>query len=648
MLFQKRSYKLSDKKQIITDKGVKDASYEQADFGKVADFVTDTWAKRRSCEARRTEEKIWKEIDRQIAMDPDIAFKTLSGKAGSEIDINKVWMPEIELPLQAQTLEVLTSDARRFMFPGDRPWFKAHAEVSDELLAKASSLPLIAGDTTGTTSQVNQDNIDKIVTGLMDFYQDQYTFQSNIDLINGEAFKYGTGVARTRPVMRRVLSKTIKGMNAISDKIIPVTFPISIKNTYLDDSKHILANEGFMLGNAIITEKPMAITDLKLAAHKGKQGSIDDMNGGWMPGQLSGLEGDKDNNVNVLEYEGDLLVEINENKTEFFPGAIVLVVIGKAGTGKDAKTLHRVVRFRRRGTKMSSFTEFHYHPEHIDKAYSTSPLKKGYPIQKCATEALSRLLQAAILNTEPPGFYDSNDAALAAQGGPVIFPGSMNATNDIDSVKFEQIGNPVALTNMFTAMVGLYSDVTGVNQPRLGQQTKSHTTAFSKNAELQQGVVRTVDYTETQLLESMTQILNVQYEIVKNNFKKETVYVNSYEAFVEVSKDLLPDNVKFSASGSNTPSEEKQTMQEKTTAIVTAVNLDPMKVQMGGKPMDIEKIQKQLLQTGGVLNAEEFFTATSNSQAGGVAQGQGVPGVADGTGNATPASIQNLQSIIGG
>ena len=581
-------------KQIITDKGIKEVEFKVEDFSKVADFITDTWTKRRGNENRRTEEKIWKEIDRQIAMEPDIAFKTISGKTGSEVDRKRLWMPEVELPLQAQTLEVLTSDARRFMFPGDKPWFKAHAEVTDELLAQASQIPLIAGDTTGLTSQVNQDNVDKIVTGLMDFYHDQYTFQSNIDLINGEAFKYGTGIARTRPVMRRVLSKTIKGMNAISDKIIPVTFPVSIKNTYLDDSKHILANEGFMLGNAIITEKPMSIMDLKLAAHKGKIGNIDDMNGGWMPAQLDGLEGDKHGNVNVLEYEGDLLVEINEGKTEFFPGAIVLVVIGKAGVSANSKTIHRVIRFRRRGTKMSSFTEFHYHPEHIDQPYSTSPLKKGYPLQKCATEALSRLLQSAILNTEPPGFYDGNDAAMAASGGPEIFPGAMNETNDADSVKFERIGDPVALLQMFTALVGLYADVTGVSSSRLGQQTKSPTTAFSKNAELQQGVVRTVDYTETQLLESMTQILNVQYEIVKDNFKKETIYVGSYEAFVTITKALLPDNVKFSASGSNTPAEDRLTMQEKTAAIMAAVNLDPLKVQMGGTPMDIEKVQKQL------------------------------------------------------
>ena len=185
----------------------------------------------------------------------------------------------------------------------------------------------------------------------------------------------------------------------------------------------------------------------------------------------------------------------------------------------------------------------------------------------------------------------------------------------------------------------LYSDVTGVNQSRLGQQTKSHTTAFSKNADMQQGVVRTVDYTETQLLESMTQILNVQYEITKTNFKKETIYIDSYETFVNVTKELLPDNVKFTASGSNAPADEKITEQEKTTAVMTAVNLETLKAQLGGRPMDIEKIQMQLLKNGGIINAEEMFTSKSNNQITGSSGGQGVSSAVNAVGNAASPPV---------
>jgi len=630
-------------KEVITDNGISSKKYELADFSKVADYICDTWSTRKKSKIRRNEEKKWKEIDRQIEMEPDISFKTIKG---GRIDDKKAWMPEIELPSQAQTLEVLCSDARRFMFPGDKPWYTVSAEVSDELLEKVAKLPLIAGDSRSITSQINHDNIEKIITGTVDFYQDQYDFQSNIDLVNGEAFKYGVGVARTRPAKKRILTKTARG-NVAKDKIIPITYPSSIKNTYLDDSKYIMANEGFLIGDATISEKPMSIYDIKLAAHKGEKGNIDSLDGGWMPDQLEGVVGDDGNNVQVLEYEGDLIVEVSDGVVEYFQGAIVLVVIGKSGKTKESKTLHRVVRFRRRKSRLSSYTEFHYHKEHVGRAYSASPLKKGYPLQKCATEALSRLMQSAILNTEPPAFYDRNDPTLAANGLE-MFPGSQTGVHDIDSVKFEEIGNPTALLSVFTTLINLYSDVTGVNRTRLGEQSKSHTTAFAKNADMQQGVVRTVDYTDTQLLESMTKVLDTQYEIARENIKEEAVYVDAYQAFVTVSSGILPENVKFIASGSNAPNEEKQTIQERTGALMAAVNLDNVKVQMGGKPMKIEKIQKQLLQQAGLINADEFFENQPESQVGGTETGSGVSTIANAVGGSPAASLQNIEKLING
>ena len=175
-----------EKNHKLTKDKVKEkkTEFSPEHFVKMAEYITDTWATRKR--ARKDEEKVWKEIDRQIAMEPDIGFKTTSGNAGSKVDIDRAWMPELELPLQAQTLEVLTSDARRFMFPGDKPWFESHTELTDSMLARAAKIPLIAGDTTGLTSQMNQDNMDAIVTGTVDHYHDQYDFQSNIDLVNGD------------------------------------------------------------------------------------------------------------------------------------------------------------------------------------------------------------------------------------------------------------------------------------------------------------------------------------------------------------------------------------------------------------------------------------------------------------------------------
>lgn len=633
-------------KQVIEGTKVTEEKFEVKDFGKIADLVADTWADRRQCEARRSEEKIWKEIDRQIDMEPDVSFKTIDGRSGSRIDPDKAWMPEIELPLQAQTLEVLTSDARRFMFSGGEAWFKACPELTDEMLARAATIPLIAGDATGLTSQINQSNMQHLITSYLMHFQRQYDFMGNIDAINAEAFKYGVGIARTRPVMKRVVSRTAKG-NMIKDKFIPVTFPVSIKKTYLDVSPNILANEGIMIGNAVVSEKAMSLTDMILAANKGKTGDPDTLNGGWMPAQLEGLYAyEGDNVIKVLEYEGDMVLQL-DSRIEFFPGAVVLVVIGRSGNKSNSPVEHRVVRFRNRGTRLCSYSEFHYNSEHLNRAYSSSPLKKGYPVQKAATEAFSRMMQAAILNTEPVCVYDSADAYLAASGGPAIFPGSSVPTSDIGSLKFEKIGDPVALMDTFGRLLQLYADMTGVNQSRLGEQTKSHTTAYAKEAELQRGTVRTLDYTDSQLVSSMTRVLDTQYELAREIGGDESIYIDEYQTFVRMGKELLPENVEFQVTGSNAPNDDKAAEVAKNNAILTAVNLDPVKVQLGGQPMDIEKIQKELLRTAGIVNAEEYFNAGTKGAPGIPPAAPGATGTTEGISNAAPASIQALQGFLG-
>ena len=97
--------------------------------------------------ARFDREKIWAEVDRQNAMIPATEHKTTNGRR----DIKKNWMAEVELPLQAQTLEVLTADARRFIKPDSGPWFAAHAAMTDDYMGQVN-LSLVAGDSSEVPS----------------------------------------------------------------------------------------------------------------------------------------------------------------------------------------------------------------------------------------------------------------------------------------------------------------------------------------------------------------------------------------------------------------------------------------------------------------------------------------------------------------
>src|SRR3989304_9319185 len=85
----------------------------EKDFNKIAEQIYEIYMERKN--KRSVYDRTCKEIDRQLRMEPDISHKLDSE---GRPDRNKAWMPEVELPLQAQTLEVLTAEARGLQFSG--------------------------------------------------------------------------------------------------------------------------------------------------------------------------------------------------------------------------------------------------------------------------------------------------------------------------------------------------------------------------------------------------------------------------------------------------------------------------------------------------------------------------------------------------
>jgi len=112
--------------RTVTESG----SLNSQDFlDKTAHQISQDYRYRRN--DRKQLEEQWDEIDRQVSMKAkpsNIDKKSGRAAPGSE------WMPFIELPWQAQTLELIPADARRLQFPSERKWFFAVAHDSDEAL----------------------------------------------------------------------------------------------------------------------------------------------------------------------------------------------------------------------------------------------------------------------------------------------------------------------------------------------------------------------------------------------------------------------------------------------------------------------------------------------------------------------------------
>lgn len=607
--------------------------FDARDFDYIAQFIWEELKRRQT--KRKDMEEQWKEIDRQLAMTPDAEYK--KDRYGRP-KLGMKWIPEIELPLQAQTLEILCADSKRMIFPDNGPFYRAHAMMSDEYLRSVDFKSLISGMENDVPSLMNQDNADRIVEGIMGFVHEQGNFYHQWDRFNAEAFKYGTGIGRVRKAKKSVYFDTARG-TAREDLELPIFFPVSIKSTYLDDTEQLVMSEGHVLGPAVIFYKMQKLTDIVMAAQKGSK-DTDNEDGGWMPAKLKDIEPDANGMVEVLRYEGDLIVERKTVDNIYLPGALVTVLV--AG-GKP-----KVVRLAFRDKPFSSYVAQPYHSEDITSPYGVGPLMKGAPLQKAASQMMVRLLMSAILNTEPPVKYDPEDSAFASTGGPVIEPRALwGSTGDVEAVK---IGDPGQLMQLYIAMVQHYSDVTGMHAPRLGQQTVSHTTAYAKQAELSQGQVRTVDYVNSLLDGGMSRVLDMQFAHLRDVWSEEKdIWIPDFSGYCRIFKDVIPPDCAFEVFGSAGPSEQRARQQDQMAALQQVIQIDMLKMQLAqasgqpSKQLDYENLQRTILKGVGFADVDALFAASPPaSPALPPPVGPGVPEPAAGDSGTATAALQAL------
>lgn len=574
-------------------KVTKQRRFDARDWSYIAEYVLDEFSRRK--QARSDRERQWKEVDRQIAMEPEISFKKLPN---GKIDPKKAWMAEVELPLQAQALEVLNADARRMLFADSGAWFRAHTQMTDEYLASTDFTSLILGDEAEVPSKINQDNADKLAEGYLLHLFAETDFFTRCDRINAEALKYAMGVGRGRMETKSVYIHEARGVRK-EDQKLPVLVPCSIKNLYLDNPKPSM-HSAQILGDSIIAEDWIKLVNLQLAANQGST-DPDDEDGGWMPDNMKKIEPDKDGYVRVLEMEGDVVVPRKTVRSVVIPGAVVTVVVG----GKDpaGNVTNGVIRFRFRKEPFSSYLLFPYHYEGVDEPYPAGPLMKGRPVQMMATDALNRLLDSAMLKNAPPVGWDRTDMVFAQAGGPEIYPYAQWGSTDAIKVHSEVGGDPSALASAMTLGVNLYAELTGVLPARLGAQTNSHTTAFAKDAELQRGAVRTVSYVRRTGNGPLVRWLNMAYTMGRKSIgPRETVsfYIGAYGGYVEVERKHLPEHATFEWFGSGGPAEEQAQRQAKLSALGLALQMEQLGMAMGEpKTIDVPAAIREVLREGG-------------------------------------------------
>ena len=143
-------------------------------FNAVAEWIHNERRDRGQRRQSKGIEEMWKEVDRQVAMQP--LKRTLAPGDDSE----NTWMSSIELPLQFNSLEVILADARSLKFPRGTSWYEPSAYLSDAYLerweARRDKKGLIGEQP--IPMKLDQETADALIKAAVDHYHRQYDFRA--------------------------------------------------------------------------------------------------------------------------------------------------------------------------------------------------------------------------------------------------------------------------------------------------------------------------------------------------------------------------------------------------------------------------------------------------------------------------------------
>lgn len=596
----------------------------KSDFDKTAEWIHEEF-KRRSGNTKRMElEAQWDDIDRQIALKAKPGDPRDNSSGQSVASDRRAWMSAIELPNQANALEVLTDDALRLMFPKvNTDWYSAMAVMDDDEIAEIQQNFSIGGVTddvvkeiTATMGQMDQESLDLLVHAVMDYSHNQYDYTSVWKTCLSEALKYGTAVARWVVAKRDVMTQHYRG---VSDGKWPFLVPCSIKNVYLDDTLQATLKEGMEVAPSVIQKKFQNIDDLRMAAAKGGSDK------GWILSNIAELspkdmQGIKRNHVQLLEFEGDLLIPRSRDAI-FVPNVVMTVAVG--GSVK-------LVRYQENPFPFRSYLPFVYQKDDADSPYGTSPIMKGRPIQEAATEALNRTMDVACLQAEPPTLWDRQDNGLVGAGGPIIAPGAMMGVERVgEGVNTLKIGDLQGVTALYIALDKKYEEATGVNDPRRGGDLKSHTTALATDINASRSVLRTEEFVDSVERGALKTALYQEYWLIRDSLKGKEITVpidaRGVKGHLTINGNALPEQVDFNAQGSQGAVTKRERAQNFLQFLALLANLKPL-FDQEGTALRAKEIAMSAAAELGVVDADKYLGNASSGQ--GVPQIPGIPGVA--------------------
>lgn len=549
------------------DEPAKKRKIRKSDWQTLEEYFRNELKKRKDNPFRKSHERKWTEIDRQIAMEP--MKKYLPG--GKEAPAT--WESAFELGELSKASEVITADVMRLIFPASRTWVEAHVKPPKTVGQD--------GRSTVAIDQAKQKKADAVVRALMTQQHEDFGLRARVEISVKEALHHASFVAS---VDWESQNKVYDGQGLESLEA-PVWTPHSMWNCYPDSSPSVIPGANiFYTGSMMIVSY---MPRYKVLSLKGDGYMNIDKN--KIPKKNPNREV-KEEDTEIVTYYGDLVIE-REDGDIYLPNSKCKTANGK------------IIYYAPNPLPFPEVIYQGYERQDIRDPYFTSPIEKNSPMQKLTTILANKFVDGVGLWTQPPGTYDGNDAYMVQAGGPAIHPGAMTARKGAGKVEFMQVGDPKAALMGVQFGLQKIEEGTSVNAIRSGASESDRKTATEVNNTQQGSEIRTVDFVGKMEKGGLRPFLYMQHEL---NLKK----LNSYSFycpekklpdFLTITKADLPKVVHFEVVGSKGVLGEQKRSQQ-MTAVTAFASGNPIFAPLLNAP----DILIDMYEDAGVKGAESY------------------------------------------
>lgn len=557
------------------NEGPKPKKITKDDWNKVETWLKEQLEERKLSDFRKTHESIWKEVDRQVAMQPMLKVN----RDGSEVNMG--WHNVIELGELSKASENIAADVIRITFPPSRFFFECHSDILESME--------LEDDGTKKIDPKLQKGVDGRLRSLMYQQHKDFGLEASTELSIKEALHHGSYVVEVD--WDEV--EFIQDGDKVFSKGGPKWIPHSMWNCFPDPSPAVIGTNMFYTGSMFI--------ESYLPRYKAEQWCKSGEDG-WMPSQWKKVAKDehiikaggqerKTKDVKITTYWGDIAIERN-NETLFYPNHKVRLFNGK------------IIYFAPIKIPFKNLIYDGYERMDVRDPYYMSPIIKMSPMQKLASTLTNKFMDGVELHIEPPIVYDGNDPDFVINGGPVIAPGVKVSTKGTASFKEIQIGElKTALEALQMCLQQMKENIGRPGKDVGDRATKAEVDKAAQDQEV--SLVRFIGRFEN----SLRAFLYMQHAF--NLRELETASFYSAEQndpdFIRIKNSDLPKSVHFEVTGSRGVLGENERSQ-KITAVTAFASGNPLFAPLLNAPHILET----MYQDAGAKNSESFLINPGN------------------------------------